>query len=378
MPWIDCKLGDVLTLKRGYDLPHRERREGSIPIVSSSGVSGSHEEAKVSAPGVVTGRYGTLGGVFYLEQPFWPLNTTLYVQDFKDNHPRFVAYFLQTLGLASLSAAAAVPGLNRNHLHLLPVRIPPPQIQRKIASVLSAYDDLIENNNRRIKILEEMAQNLYREWFVKFRFPGHENNRMVDSPLGEIPEGWEVVSLKAASVNFDRKRVPLSSMQREEIQGTFPYYGAAKVLDHVNDYIFDGRYLLVAEDGSVITPDGYPVLQIATKKFWVNNHAHVLQGEAPFSVDYLYLTLSRVAIAGYMTGAAQPKITQANLNRIPVLKPSSGLLEAFGSMSGPLFRLTDTLHERNSVLCQTRDLLLPRLISGEVDVSEVETVTEDG
>ncbi len=200
--WKSCKLGDVVTLQRGFDLPKNKRKEGNVPIVSSSGVSGYHDTAKVAAPGVVTGRYGTLGEVFHVKKEFWPLNTTLYVRDFKGNDPLFISYFLRTLNLAHQNAAGAVPGLNRNALHLLPARVPPPSIQRKIASVLSAYDDLIENNTRRIEILEEMAQMIYREWFVDFRFPGHEKVGMVESELGLIPSGWAIRKLEHVCVKL--------------------------------------------------------------------------------------------------------------------------------------------------------------------------------
>src|SRR5712692_9945468 len=206
--WKYYQLGNVLTLQRGFDLPERNRREGTIPIVSSSGISGYHNVAKVSGPGVITGRYGTLGEVFYIRQDFWPLNTTLYVRDFKGNDPLFLSYFLRTLNLARQNTAGAVPGLNRNALHLLPVRIPPLPTQRKIAAILSAYDDLVENNTRRIAILEEMAQSLYREWFVHFRFPGHEKKGMVESPLGMIPERWEVVKFSTAVEIDPPTRIP--------------------------------------------------------------------------------------------------------------------------------------------------------------------------
>ena len=189
--WEACPLGDMISLKRGYDLPHRERVNGKFPIVSSSGISGFHKEAKVKGPGVVTGRYGTLGEVFYIPENFWPLNTSLYVQDFKGNSPRFISYFLQTLGLDSQNIAGAVPGVNRNALHKLMVRKPPLSVQRKISAVLSAYDDLIENNAHRIALLERMAEGIYREWFVRLRFPGHEQAAFHKG----IPAGWEGTSL---------------------------------------------------------------------------------------------------------------------------------------------------------------------------------------
>ncbi len=270
-----------------------------------------------------------------------------------------------------------MPNLNTSILRSVPIIYPKKAVQRKIASILSAYDDLIENNLRRIKILEEMAQNLYREWFVKFRFPGYEQVRMVDSPLGKIPEGWEVVPFGNVSLNYDRKRKPLSKMQREKRKGVYPYYGAARIFDYIDDYLFDGIYLLVAEDGSVITSDRRPVLQYVNGKFWANNHTHIVQGKGDVSTEYLYLMLSELDISGYITGAAQPKITQTNLNRIPVLIADCSLLNRFNKLVSVLFRQITVLDSKNEILRQTRDLLLPKLISGELDVSQLNSAIKE-
>ena len=246
------------------------------------------------------------------------------------------------------------------------------QTQQKIAAILSTYDDLIENNTRRIKILEDMAQTLYREWFVHYHFPGHENVPMVESELGPIPKGWEVKKFGEVSQNFDRLRKPLSGQVRSTIQGEYPYYGAAKILDYINDYLFDGRYLLIGEDGSVVTKDGKPVLQLVTGKFWVNNHTHVVQGKFPISTNFLYLFMSNVIITSYITGAAQPKINQENLNRIPVIFPPKNLLEQFENTIRTYFENINALKLKNATLRQTRDLLLPKLISSEIDVSQLD------
>lgn len=141
--WCECDLGQALTLQRGFDLPHRLRREGSIPIISSSGVSGTHNQAQVSAPGIVTGRYGTIGEVFFIQEDFWPLNTTLYVRDFKGNDPLFLSHMLRTIDFESHSGKSGVPGVNRNDLHKLVVFLPPPAEQRAIAAALSDVDALL-------------------------------------------------------------------------------------------------------------------------------------------------------------------------------------------------------------------------------------------
>ena len=217
--WREASLGEVVELKRGYDLPQQKRIPGSVPLVSSSGVTYYHTEAKVRGPGVVTGRYGTLGEVFFVTTNFWPLNTTLYVRDFKGNDPRFISYFLRGLDFSAYSDKAAVPGLNRNHLHQAAVRYPANIAdQRAIAHVLGTLDDKIELNRRMNETLEEMARALFKSWFVDFEpvrakmegrwrpgesLPGlpaeHYDlfpDRLVASELGpRSRRGWEVRGL---------------------------------------------------------------------------------------------------------------------------------------------------------------------------------------
>ncbi|MEB8058636.1 restriction endonuclease subunit S [Pseudomonas fulva] len=287
-----------------------------------------------------------------------------------DRHsPEFVYYLM--LGMVdkvkALAGGAATPIVNKSSFCGISVSIPPIEIQSKIAFTLSAYDDLIENNTRRIEILEEMARRLYEEWFVQFRFPGHEGVEFKES----LPSGWAWVSIEDAADNFDRLRKPLSKMQRAGRSGSYPYYGAAKVFDYIDDYLFEGRYLLMAEDGSVITPEGHPVLQITHGRFWVNNHTHILKGRGPFSTEFIYLALSTYQVAGHITGAAQPKITQANMNRIPVLRATNDVHASFDAHIGPVFDLIETLERKNVNLRAQRDLLLPKLISGEIDVSDI-------
>jgi len=290
---------------------------------------------------------------------------------------RFVYYLLKVnLGLIqSYSSGTTYQSINKKEVNELPLFVPTLLTQRKIASILSVYDNLIENNTRRIQILEEMAQRIYKKWFVDFKYPGHENDELVDSELGMIPEGWEIKSLKEISVNFDRKRIPLSSMVRADMKGDYPYYGAAKIFDYINKYIFDGCYLLLAEDGSVITDQGNPVLQLVKGKFWVNNHAHVLQGIYPISTEFLTLALSNVKILGYITGAAQPKISQTNMNRIPLIKAPENILNRFYEITESIFSAKFIFAEENKNLRQTRDLLLPKLISGKIDVSDLDIDT---
>ena len=166
--WYEVSLGEVLTLQRGFDLSRNKRVEGPFPVIASTGQVGSHVEAKVRGPGVVIGRSGSLGGGQYIEDDFWPLNTTLWVRDFKGNDRRFCYYLLRSLDLAHFNAGSGVPTLNRNHIHPLPVLLPPHPEQRAIAHVLGALDDKIELNRRMNETLEGMARALFKSWFVDF------------------------------------------------------------------------------------------------------------------------------------------------------------------------------------------------------------------
>ncbi|MGO8196357.1 restriction endonuclease subunit S [Rhizobium ruizarguesonis] len=295
--------------------------------------------------------------------------------------PRFFAYFLRSSAvrrhLSSQGGGTNINNLNQAILSGLTVPLPPFASQQRIASILGAYDDLIEVNRRRIAVLEKMARGLFEEWFVRFRFPGHEEVPILDTPDGPLPKGWQRVSFGTVAENFDRLRKPLSGQQRLGMGGRYPYYGAAKVFDYIDSYIFEGLYLLIAEDGSVITPDGFPVLQLADGKFWVNNHAHVVKGRGEVTTEYLYLALGRQPIQGYITGAAQPKITQANLNRIVVTVAEKGLLAQFSTSASALVSLALSLRQINGHLAASRDLLLPRLTSGELSVMQAERELEE-
>ena len=288
--------------------------------------------------------------------------------------PKFVFYLFNTASvrghIKGSASGTTVRHTSPSRIYDVPVELPLLPVQRRIVGILSAYDELIENNQRRIRILETMARALYREWFVEFRFPGHDKIPRMASPLGDIPQGWEARTLGQIAENFDRRRRPLSKMQRAEMQGEYPYYGAAKVFDYVNDFIFDGEYLLMAEDGSVITPERAPVLQLVNEKFWPNNHTHVLRGKPPFSTHFLYLGLSEVDISSCITGAAQPKITQENMNRIPFFCGPKELHQHFDRLVAPMVRHGQSLQRLIKNLRQTRDLLLPRLLSGQVALTD--------
>lgn len=368
--WKVVKLGDVATFNYGKSLPERDRIVGDFPVYASAGKVGTHNSFLTKAPAIVVGRKGNVGATYFVKENFYTIDTAYFIQESKNYNLKYLYYQLGILHLKELNTDSAVPGLNREVAYAQLINLPPLPTQEKIAVVLSAYDDLIENNDKRIKVLEAMAQKLYTEWFVNFKCPGYEKVKMVASghpDFGMIPEGWEVKSFYEVVNDFDNKRKPISSLKRGEIQGAYPYYGAAKIIDNINDYIFDGKYLLVAEDGSVVTKENKPVLQFVNEKFWVSNHAHVVTGKL-LSTELIYLRLSHYDIRGLITGAAQPKITKENLNRIQFLIPDIKISKDFDMQIINIFNQVFNLQKQNQSLKKSRDFLIPQLVGGRVEV----------
>ena len=375
------RLGSVLELQRGFDLPTSKRTDGEVPIISSSGYSGCHNNHKCEGENVITGRYGTIGEVYYHNGKCWPLNTALFVKDFKGNTPRYIYYLLKNvLNIYKVSGndKSTVPGIDRKVIHEMMVPFHENMCdQQNICNILSCIDKKLDTNSQICFELETMAKTLYDYWFVQFDFPD-ENGKPYRTSDGEmvwneqlkreIPKGWDVTTIGKITANFDSQRIPLSQNQRESIKGTIPYYGATGVMDYINDYIFDGQYVLIAEDGSVMDDLGHPIVQMIWDKTWVNNHAHVLRGINNYSNEILYFVLKDIPVVKIMTGSIQKKINQENLNNYCIPSIPKKTLSQFYSYTKGVFEQIHHLELESKELTKLRDWLLPMLMNGQARV----------
>ena len=283
--------------------------------------------------------------------------------------------------------------LDTKRMQSLTMLLPSLDEQDEIVTVAKALDDRITLLRETNATLEAIAQALFKSWFVDFdpvraKMEGRTPEGMDEataalfpdgfetSELGVVPRGWMYCSLKEVCSIFDSKRVPLSGAERAKRRGPYPYYGAAALMDYVDEYLFDGIYLLTGEDGSVADEQGFPITQYVWGKFWVNNHAHILQGKAGFSTEHLALALRRVNIQPYITGAVQAKLSQSNMWRINVLHPGQGIAEAFGALIAPLYEAVRANVDQAQTLSSLRDTLLPRMISGQLRLPEAQAATE--
>jgi type I restriction enzyme, S subunit len=396
--WSRGKLGDFIELKRGYDLPKAKRETGSVPLVSSSGVSDMHNVAMAKGPGVVTGRYGTIGQVFYVAEDFWPLNTTLYVRDFKGNDPKFIHYFLKTLDFLAYSDKAAVPGVNRNHLHEALVVVPPPSVQLEIASLLGALDDRITLLRETNATLEAIAQALFKSWFVDFdpvraksegRTPEGLDEATAalfpdsfEAPaLGLVPKGWHMAPLaEAFEMNPARKlkkgvAAPYLDMASVSTQGHVVEGAIEREMGSGTKFI-NGDTLLARitpclENGKTAFVDFLNEEQTG----WGSTEFVVLRPKAPLP-EYLGYLLCRHsafrehAIQSMSGTSGRQRVQNDVLGRYPVAVPPEPIAMEFSQVVSALQKKIAGNHRQAQTLATLRDTLLPRLISGQLRLPE--------
>jgi len=373
--WKDTTLGDILQFQRGFDITKKEQKTGNIPVVSSSGIASYHNEAKAKAPGVVIGRKGTLGTVHYINTDYWAHDTTLWVKDFKGNLPKFIYYFLKVMHLENYDTGASNPTLNRNHIHKIRLKFPPFPIQKKIAEVLSVYDDLIENNDRRITLLEKMAEEIYREWFVRLRFPGHEQ---VTFHKG-IPEGWKVARIEALCREV-RNGVKVKNLDRNTKYLGLEHLPRKSIL--INDFdtvdsvqsdklLFKERDILFSK----IRPYLHKIV-LANFAGACSSDTIVIRPREIACEGFLLFTIFSDTFVELATisskGTKMPRADWDFLKRLEITLPDQQILESYQKKFDSYFALMCRTSAANEILKQTRDRLLTRLISGKLSVEDLD------
>ena len=406
--WREVTLGDVVMLQRGFDLPATDRQQGAYPVIASTGQVGTHNTAMVRGPGVVVGRSGSLGGGQYIRNDFWPLNTTLWVRDFKGNDPRFCYFLLKSLDLAEFNAGSGVPTLNRNHIHPLPVRLPPLAEQRSIAHVLGTLDDKIELNRRMNETLEEMGRALFKSWFVDFepvraKMEGRDTglppdiaalfpDRLATSELGEVPEGWEVKALGEVldvvrGLSYKGSGLSPTGVPMHNLNSI--YEGGGYKGDGIKYYSGDYQPRHVTQPGDVIvanTEQGHDRLLIGHAAIVPNRlgdyglFSHHLyrvrpKGLSALVPDFVCQLLNTQAMhdttSGYATGTTVNMLPPDALRIPPIVVPPVQLVTTFSAIAEAARVRQEQLIAESHSLATQRDALLPGLVSGEVGTKAI-------
>ena len=300
-----------------------------------------------------------MGKVYMINRPGITNQQINSITDIKDIcNPHYLYYYFSDKKeyLKGIAGGSTMPILNKSTFENIEIDLPARNIQDKIVKILNNIDNKIELNNQTNDNLFKIGDQLYFENFDKYK--------------KELPDGYRIVKLGDAVSNYDSKRKPMSSRERELHQGLYPYYGATSIIDYVDDYIFDDTYLLMGEDGTVKTDEGYPVLQYIWGKNWINNHAHVLKGEK-ISTEFLVFALRKINIESMITGAVQPKINQENMNKIEFVIGTESKNREYENIFTNIMNKYKNIIEENKRLEQLRDILLPKLMNGEINLDKI-------
>ena len=434
--WLDLPLGEILTLQRGHDLPSQSRLPGDIPVMGSSGITGFHNVAKSTGPGVTVGRSGnSMGEISYSATDFWPLNTALYVTDFKGNDPKFVYYLLTTVNFDQFNSGSAQKSLNRNAVYPFEVRIPTSvKEQRRISAVLSALEDKVATNHQINQTLEQMAQAIFKSWFVDFEpvtakiaaleAGGSEEDALLaamqaisgttlfdanasaasaaeqlarlqaerpeqyaelrttaelfpsamqDSELGEIPEGWDIQQIGEI---LDRLK-PKKRYTKKQVTPT----GQTPVFEQGSDILLGFHngipgFIATSEDPAFIFGDHTCIIHLSCQNFDVSQNVIPLKGKVRSTMWTYYALQGKQTFQEYRRHWAELVVK-------PVIYPPNALCKQFSETINSSIRLKEQLDQEAKSLSEIRDLLLPKLLSGQLSVSgtancvpEVEEVTD--
>ena len=370
-----------MNFRRGHDLPKTDMKKGSIPVVGSNGVIGYHDISTTPAPCLTIGRSGNVGNPLLLDQDCWAHNTTLYVDDFKDNDPIFLFYLLKTLNLANMSGGSAVPTLNRNHIHpLLIYTTKKYKVQRAIAATLSCLDDKIELNNKINANLEAQAQAIFKSWFVDFE--PFQDGEFADSELGMIPKGWRVGKLGEIIRIIDNrgKTPPLANGPTEfPIIDVKALAGNNRIVDYNNctKFVDEITYSNWFRSGH---PNPYDILlstvgSLAEIKLFLGAVGCVAQNVVAFrSIPnislylYEYLRYIKKDLISYDIGSVQPSIKVTHIIKHPILLPPDDIMRSFDDVSHSITSQIYNNCLQSRTLAALRDALLPKLMSGEIEV----------
>ena len=389
--WKQLTWGDLATLEYGKGLRGYQDADGLYPVYGTNGQIGWHTDPLAPGPGVIIGRKGAYRGVHFSENPFFVIDTAFYLKPKSDSYfaMKWAYYQLLDFDVNNIDSGTAIPSTSRDAFYAISVNVPPLPTQRKIAAILSTYDDLIENNTRRVAILEEMAQTLYREWFVHFRFPGHEQVAMVDSDLGPIPEGWEITRVSEVAEVYrgrsyrsadlvEENSLPFLNLKCVERYGGFRHDGLKRYAGRYKDTqkARPGDIIIAVTDMKQerrIVARAARVPDIGEETFVFSMDLVKVVPREDVPSDYLYgmLRFSRFPdeVKQYASGVNVLHLRPAHIEGFEFTLPPENLRKRYATLVSVAYKQCDALQKKNDLLRQTRDLLLPRLISGEVDVA---------
>lgn len=356
MEWKEDVLGNVLEVKYGKD--HKKLADGQYPVYGSGGLMRYVDSKLYDGPSILIPRKGTLNNIMFVESPFWTVDTMFWSIINTDKvDPKFLFYSICKRDFASMNVGSAVPSMTVNILNDIQISYPKNiEDQHRIASILSSLDRKIELNNKINADLEEMAQAIFKNWFVDFE--PFKDGKFVDSELGMIPEGWKVGCLgDLITIKYGKDHKKLED-------GTFPVYGSGGFMRFVNSWLYDGESVLIPRKGTLDN------IMYVCEKFWTVDTMFFSVPKMDYVMKYVYNYIKRFDFSKMNEGTSVPSNTAARLNKMPILIPTHEILEMYDETLCPIYNKRKMKDKESRILSTLRDTLLPRLMSGELEVPE--------
>jgi type I restriction enzyme S subunit len=356
--WENVSLGEILQLSYGKALQgyiEHPDDDHAVRVFGTNGPIGWTNSALTEGSTIIVGRKGAYRGIHFSDGPSWTIDTAFYTAvDSERVDIKWLFYRLRLVDINRMNSGGAIPSTSRDDFYAVSIELPDLDTQKRIEFAVSVYDDLIGNNRRRIALLEEAARMLYREWFVRFRFPGHEHVKIIDG----IPEGWERRTLGSV-LNLQRGfDLPL----QDRVASGIPIYGSTGVVGEHNTAKVIVPTLITGRSGSLGT-----VCFVDVPCWPLNTSLWVTEFKA-VSVYFAYFMLGEMNLAKFGGGASVPTLDRKVVHAVNVLLPPQLLTTLFDEQAHVLFAQRKLLLEQNKKLAQARDLLLPRLMNGEIAV----------
>ena len=386
------KLSEILDLKYGKGLSKSKRINGPFPVYGSAGVIDSHNSSIVKGPGIVVGRKGSIGTVYFEKRDFFPIDTVYYVKVFnsKEIDLKFLYYLLKQSNLKNLNSDSAVPGLNRNDALRQEFKIPKFDLQKKIAFVLSNYDDLIKKNLKTIKLLDECASDIYKEWFINFRFSGYKKVILRNTDIGKIPDDWEVKSINKI-VNI--KSGFSFKSENYTKNGKYGLVTIKNVKDggfnnKIKDFIDEipanmPRYCYINSGDILLSLTGNVgrICLACNGNYLLNQRVAKIKPLEPIDKAFIYFFFRQKKLQKKMelmsTGTAQQNLSPIKLGKLNLLIPNEKIRKSFAEINNPILAQINILNNQVEKLNETKNLLLSNLIFSNFDISKIDIKTLD-
>ncbi|KGQ37206.1 hypothetical protein JP35_09780 [Gallibacterium anatis] len=410
MEWIETTIREYCPLSYGKGLPQTKRIYGIYPVYGSNGIVGYHKEPNVTSHGIIIGRKGSVGAIHLSEIPFWAIDTAFYITKESLSELKFTYFLLKTLDLNNMNSDSAVPGLNRDNAHSIKIKIPKLQKDReKIGEYLSTFDQKIELNTQTNQTLEQIAQAIFKHWFIDFA-PVHAKanalaagaspeqaelatmaslsgktiaeitalqhttpeayhqlqqtasafpSEFVETEMGQVPKGWEVKPINEICSIVYGKGLPKNQLK----SSGYPVYGANGVIGYYDQYLYKTRQVLIGCRGTV------GQVYVSQPYSYITSNSLIIEDtKTILNLYFLELYLKNLDLSVFASGSVQPQITIQNLSRLKIFIPNKEILDLFSSLVEPMYQLTYKNDDEKKTLSEIRDFLLPKLLNGEIEL----------